>query len=362
VASGQAFTSQLSGDTAAADGRQWSMRRSRTLTLLLAATVLLTGACASSDDGDAEPTRPDDSVGGTDDTDGSEEPGATAPTIAELLERDGTLLVAHAGGDRDAPQETMYAYTRAVEAGSDVLELDVMLTADDQLVVHHDATVDRLTDGSGAVGELTLEEIQELDAAHWWAPGCTNGTCRDLPADDYDYRGIRTGEVEAPEGFTAEDFRIPTFREVAEAFVDLPLDVEIKGDGEAAHAAVEVLADELESLERIESTIVASFDASTVERMRERLPDVAVSPGLSTMTDWVLGQEPLEGYDVVQIPPSYDDIDLLDLVLERAEAEGVVVWVWPSDADAQENAEYYEMLIDRGVGAVIAGSPAVWPG
>jgi glycerophosphoryl diester phosphodiesterase len=326
---------------------------------VLVGLVLLAGACGG-----------DEGSGDTTSTTGEPTPATaapevvevTAPSVDELLAAEGPLLLAHAGGDRDWPQETLHAYRQAAEAGADVLELDVMLTSDDELVVHHDETVDRLTSGSGAVAEMTLEQIQELDAAHWWSPECTNGSCKDLAEDAYPYRGIRTGEVEPPEDAVPEDFRVPTFREVALAFPDLPLDVEVKGEGEAARAAADVLADELEELDRVDSTVVVSFDAATVEHVQSRLPEVATSPGLSTMTDWILGGTPLEGYEVVQVPPSYEGIDLLEVVLDRAEAEGVRVWVWPDDADAQENADYYQQLIDAGVHGVIAGKPSVWPG
>jgi glycerophosphoryl diester phosphodiesterase len=321
--------------------------------------LLLAGACGG-DDGDEGASSSTTEPRST--STAAEEVEVTAPSIDELLAAEGPLLLAHAGGDRDWPQETLYAYRQAAEAGTDVLEMDVMLTADDQLVVHHDETVDRLTSGTGAVAELTLEELRELDAAHWWSPECTNGSCRDLPGEEYPFRGIRTGEIEPPEGATPEDFRVPTFREVALAFPDLPLDVEVKGEGEQARAAADVLADELEELDRVDSTVVVSFDAATVEHVRTRLPEVTTSPGLSTMTDWILGGEPLGGYEVVQVPPSYEGIDLLQIVLDRAEAEGIRVWVWPDDADSQENADYYQQLIDAGVHGIIAGSPSVWPG
>jgi len=329
------------------------MRKVRWL-LVFAVVALVAAGC-----GDDPPA--DSTDGETQETEVRTGPiEVTAPSIDELLESEDTLLIAHAGGDRDVPQETMYAYARAAEAGADVLELDVMLSADGVLVVHHDETVDRLTDGTGAVAEMTLEDLQELDAAYWWSPDCTNGTCRDLPEDEYPYRGIRTGEVDPPEGATAEDFRIPTFREVAEGFPDLPLDVEVKGTGEPAMRAADLLADELEELDRVESTVVVSFDSAVVEHVRERLPEVETSPGLSTMAEWVLQGQPLEGYRIVQIPPTYEGIDLLSLVLPKARELGLAVWVWPNE-DEQERTEYYQQLIDEGIEGIIAGSPAAWP-
>ena len=64
------------------------------------------------------------------------------------------LLVAHRGASAVAPEHTIAAYEAALQAGADALELDVHLSADDQLVVIHDPTVDRTTNGSGAVGEM----------------------------------------------------------------------------------------------------------------------------------------------------------------------------------------------------------------
>ncbi|HEX6310884.1 MAG TPA: glycerophosphodiester phosphodiesterase family protein [Acidimicrobiia bacterium] len=124
----------------------------------------------------------------------------TAAPIDALLARDDVLLIAHAGGSVDAPQETMYAYRRAVEAGSDVLELDVMVTSDRALVVHHDQTVDRLTDGTGAVADMTLAEVQALDAAYRFVAGGASGHPHG-PVPAPELRGVRTGEVEAPTGF-----------------------------------------------------------------------------------------------------------------------------------------------------------------
>ncbi len=283
----------------------------------------------------------------------------TASSIAQLLARDEPLLIAHAGGNFDAPQETMYAYRRAAEVGSDVLELDVMLTADDVLVVHHDDTVDRLTNGTGAIADMTVAEVQLLDAAYWFIPG--SSPSGDRPGAEYELRGARTDDVDPPAGFSADDFRIPTFREVAEAFPELPLDVEIKGAGPGAASAVDVLAVELGALGRVDSTVVVSFEAAIVELMRRRLPEVALSPGLDTLAAWVMSSDPLGDYAVVQIPPSYEGIELVGPVVERAHAEGTAVWVWPNDPDTQENTEYYQELIDAGVDGVIAARPSIWP-
>src|SRR5215207_6589325 len=74
--------------------------------------------------------------------------------------------LAHRGASALAPENTLEAFRMAVEAGAGGLELDVHLTRDGHVVVIHDATVDRVTDGSGAVAGMTLEEVRRLDAGY----------------------------------------------------------------------------------------------------------------------------------------------------------------------------------------------------
>ena len=105
----------------------------------------------------------------------------------------------------------MYAFTEAALAGADVLEMDVMLTADGVLVVQHDDTVDRTTEGTGQVSTFTYDELAALDNAYWFTPDC--GTCTDQPAEAYVHRGVRTGVVAPPAGFTADDL-IAALREM----------------------------------------------------------------------------------------------------------------------------------------------------
>ena len=75
-----------------------------------------------------------------------------------------TLVVAHRGASGQAPENTMESFRLGVEAGADAIELDVHLTADGQLAVIHDETLERTTDRTGRVAELTMEQIREADA------------------------------------------------------------------------------------------------------------------------------------------------------------------------------------------------------
>src|SRR5262245_679720 len=110
------------------------------------------------------------------------------------------LVIAHRGASGTCPENTLAAFRRAVEVGADMIELDVQLTRDDAVVVMHDWTLDRTTDGSGAVGERALDELRPLDAGRWFAPE-----------------------------FAGE--RVPTLAAVLDA-VPIPINVELKPRGE----------------------------------------------------------------------------------------------------------------------------------
>lgn len=296
----------------------------------------------------------------------TEVPQPDAWTLDQLLELDRPLVIAHAGGDQDYPHSTIYAYAQAAAVGADILELDVQLTADGVLIVQHDDTVDRTTEATGPVAELTLSEIKALDNAYWFLPGRWGDQTQ--PDEEYVFRGVRTGEVEPPPGFEPDDFSVATFREVAERFPNHVLDVEIKlqsgSDGEpdprTGVAAAEVLAAEIAELGREQSVIIASFNDETLAAMNELAPSVATSPGLNAMLAWFLSGAPLDSrYQVLQVPLTFEGVEVVTPELtERIHDEGRHVWVWLSGTDVVETSEFYADLLERGVDGLIAGRPA----
>ena len=78
-------------------------------------------------------------------------------------------LFAHRGASGEVPENTMAAFRRAVEVGVPYVELDVHATRDGQVVVFHDETLERTTNGQGKVQEHTLAELQQLDAGYWFS-------------------------------------------------------------------------------------------------------------------------------------------------------------------------------------------------
>ncbi len=291
-------------------------------------------------------------------------PTPAASTVRELLALGRPLVIGHAGGDRSWPHSTMYAFSQAAYAGVDVLEMDLQMTADRVLVVHHDDTVDRTTNATGRVRDMTYEELQALDNAYWWSEEWPS---HDLAPDAYSYRGIRTGDVAPPEGYGPDDFRVETFRAVALAFPEHVLDVEIKtpagDDGEDDIDFIlemaAVLAAEIEELGRTDSVVVVSFRDEALVGFRELAPEVVTSPGQDSLPAWAFASVPLHPNDLIlQVPPTFSGLDVLtpDL-LGKAADEGLAVWVWPNE-DWQEDPDYYAELIDLPVDGVIAGRPA----
>ena len=96
---------------------------------------------------------------------------ATAHAQSNPWLKERVLNIAHQGGEDEFPSNTLYAFKRAVRAGADMLELDVGVTRDGKVVVSHDTTLDRTTNGHGTIASHTLRQVKRLDGAYWFAKG-----------------------------------------------------------------------------------------------------------------------------------------------------------------------------------------------
>ncbi len=94
----------------------------------------------------------------------------TSSEIDESLKKEHFDVIAHKGSSGTAPENTMAAFQQALDLGVDMIELDVRNTHDEQIVVFHDETLERTTNGTGAVHDYSLEEIRKLDAGSWFDP------------------------------------------------------------------------------------------------------------------------------------------------------------------------------------------------
>lgn len=173
----------------------------------------------------------------------------------------------HRGFMSDYPENTIASIVAAFEAGADIVEIDVAITADGQVVVIHDDTVDRTTDGRGPVHFMTVAELRELDAGSWFSAG-----------------------------FAGE--RVPTLEEaLAAAEGRGRLNLEIKSRGRLWSHTMAVIEEavrlvrEADALDRV---VFSSFELRTLVAVREAEPDAQV---------WLI--------DWDQPSPSFDNIDLL---------------------------------------------------
>ena len=278
------------------------------------------------------------------------------------------LNFAHQGGAKEAPSNTLYAFKRALKKGADVLEMDVHMTSDRQLVVLHDSTVDRTTNGSGRVKDMTLAQVKQLDAAYWWSPGTVDCHSDVAGECDWVFRGVATGQKKPPGGYSANDFRIPTLVEVLETFRGVYLNIEIKEP--AADPEVPVVPYERELAQllggygRGDDTIVVSFLDSSTEAFKAAAavfaPNVSVATGTAgAAAFYVTAENALPGapnprYQALQVPIIFQGIQVVDQdFVDNAKANGLAVHVWTID-DANEMA----WLLDLGVNGIMTDRPS----
>jgi glycerophosphoryl diester phosphodiesterase len=242
-------------------------------------------------------------------------------------------VIAHQGGDGLMPGNTLMALAHAHDLGADVLEFDVHATADGELVAIHDATVDRTTDGTGAIAAMSFAESQGLDAAHDW-PG---GTLRPP------YRGA--------------GIHIPAVRAILAAFPSSSrFNLELKVDADAPAITLCRLLREGAAGGRV---LVASMHDRTMAAFRAACPEVATSATASEVRRFlVLTRLGLRGLYrsralALQVPRRAGGIQVLDAdFVADAHALGLHVDVWTVNTREELRA-----MIALGVDGVITDRP-----
>lgn len=284
------------------------MRRSlpapRPLTALL--TLLALGALACGDDGEGAPDNP--------------------------FLGDRPLVIAHGGGQGIGPDHTLLTYGLSVDEGTDVLELDVHLSADGHVVVMHDETVDRLTDGEGRIKDKTLAELKTYDAGHAWSPD---------RGETHPWRG--------------QGLEIPTMDEVFTAFPDAWYVIEIK---QREPSMVDPFVEVLDAHGMRGRAVVASFSSEVMAEFRARAPDVLTSFGESEATELFFLSGPEEAtYEppakVLQLPRTFDGIEVFQpFFLDRAARFDLPIHAWTIN-----DAEVMGELLDLGIRGLITDYP-----
>lgn len=159
-------------------------------------------------------------------------------------------VIAHQGGDGLRPGNTLVAFEHAWALGSDVLEMDVHATRDGAVVVIHDDSLDRTTDMSGMVSEMTLNEVRVADAGYWWP----------APSGPFPYRG--------------KGLQVPTLDEVVAAFPAAKFNIEIKQIEPPIGAAVCAVLRQTNAADR---ALIATVHMDAMNDFRAACPQVATS-------------------------------------------------------------------------------------
>ena len=235
------------------------------------------------------------------------------------------LVIGHRGAGGHAPENTLAAFRLGLSLGADGVECDVHMSRDGQLVVIHDATVDRTTNGKGRVGDMPFEALRELDAGGWFAPR---------------FEGERLPSLE-------EVFAVVTEAE-RESGRERWLFIELKHGGETYPGIEEALLRAIAHSELATRIAVISFDHRAIARIQ------ALEPRLQTGV--LYDARPVDSVSLAQaagagwIGPAVKWVDKGEVASARR--SGLEVFVWTAN---QEDA--MRRVLELGVTAVGSDYP-----
>ena len=243
-------------------------------------------------------------------------------------------LVAHRGASGRYPENTYEAFRSASDAGAPYLESDVHATADGHLVLHHDAELDRTTNGTGELRAHTLAQLMDLDAGYHFSPdGGSTFPFRD--------RGVR----------------IPTMADVLDAFPHAKFNLEAKqADPSIVQRMVELIRDR----GRVDDVLIAcegdsvrdQLDSAELRGMPRNFSGSEVLEFMQAVYGDQLGDY-VPPAPALQIPETYEGVPILTPeFLDAAHAKGLEVHVWTVNAPAD-----MRRFLDMGVDGIMSDFP-----
>ncbi|MBM7693616.1 glycerophosphoryl diester phosphodiesterase [Peribacillus deserti] len=255
-----------------------------------------------------------------------------------FFENSRPLVIAHQGGELLAPSNTMAAFDNAANLGVDVLETDLHITKDGHLVAIHDASVDRTTNGKGLVADLTLKEIQSLDAGYYF---------KDLNGN-YSFRG--------------KGVYIPTAEEIFKKFGHMRIEMEIKDDNpdERLDEMNEKLWVLIKKYHMEDKILVASFDQNIISSFTNYSKGkTAIAAGSQEVRKFVIFHKFFlpnlysPRADVHQIPTAQSGFDLTEeKVMDGAKRRGQNIHYWTIDDKAT-----MKKLLSSGADGILTNRP-----
>lgn len=248
------------------------------------------------------------------------------------------LIIAHRGGGGIAPEGTMAAFDKSFALGVDVFEYDIHQTADGQLVVIHDPSVDRMTDGSGLINEMTLAEVQALDAGYHFKD----------EQGEYSYRN--------------QGVYIPTVVEVFEAYPDMRQLIEIKDTNDPVlyDEIIQQLWNLIQEYKMEDQVMIGSFDHEINKAFEELSEDkIPIGAGEQAVRDFANMHIPyLNGLakssvDSLQLPVEEEGHNLASKnIIRSAKKRNMAIYYWTIN----EKDEMKELIL-KGVDGLITDYP-----
>ena len=224
------------------------------------------------------------------------------------------------------------AFDRGLALGADGLEMDVRLSRDGVVVVHHDPTLDRITEGHGPLSERTAAELVELDAAYRF--GVDGG---------YPLRG--------------RGIRIPTLQDVLARYADVRCVIELKMDSpELARATIEVIR----AAGAVGRVSLGSFHGKALSAARAAEPRIPTGASTDEIRReltpaWLRPWRRPPRFQTLYVPESWTGVRIVSpAFIARAHRKGVAVWVWTVNA-----ADDIRRLLDWGVDGIMTDRPDV---
>jgi glycerophosphoryl diester phosphodiesterase len=242
-------------------------------------------------------------------------------------------VIAHQGGDRLWPGNTLYAFRKSVEMGVDVIETDLRQSKDGVLIISHDESVDRISNGTGRILDLTYTELKELDAGYHWSPDGDK---------TFPYRG-----------------RGITYISLEDVFKTLPemrFNVDMKQNDPPIDEALCKLIRQYNMQSKV---VAASFRHKNMTAFRKLCPEVTTAADLTETCNFVLlnfislSRLLRLQFQVFQVPTSGSGIPIITRrFIEAAHASGLRVEVWTID-----DPEEMRRLLSLGVDGIMSDRP-----
>lgn len=227
-------------------------------------------------------------------------------------------ICAHRGANATHPENTIAAFKEAIRLGAQMIEFDVQLTKDNKLIIMHDATVDRTTNGTGKVADLTFNEIRQLDAGAWKA-----------------------------KAFTGE--KVPTLQEALQIMPkNIWLNVHLKGSKKAGIKTAEIVIAE----NRILQTVVACGKQAnkTIKRLYPGIK-VCNMTRLASRTNYI-NETIKKNSNFIQIKSSRDDKNMV-ADIKKLKKNGIQINYFHSEKETQ-----VQDLLNAGVDFILTDNLA----